>query len=486
VDGPVRRDAEDGPARQDAVDGPARQDAVDGPVRRDAGDGPARQDAGDGPARQDAGDGHARQDAGEAHSCQDAGDGPARRDVGGGPGPEPGGVCGLLLLDKPGGMTTNALVREAARILGVSKSGHAGTLDPMATGLVGALMGPAVKLSGLVMGLDKVYSGEMRLGLVTDTLDVTGKTLGEHPGPFPEAGEVREAFSGFLGTRPQRPPAFSAVKVGGRPSYKAARRGKAVAPLPERPATLHSFEILDWSPPVLKFRIEVASGFYVRSLANDLGEVLGLGGGSLQALRRETLGPFGLDRAARPPLERGLLLGALLSAREAVPSVPEYRATPDEVARIRHGIPLDGRTVTAGRLARLPDQPDWPEPRKGYPAGTVIVTLEGEYVCLSAFSGPGGPQGSGKSARQPAGDGDARAGTGVAVQAGPSGDGPDGTGGVALDGTEGAAKGWTGDVARDGAEGAAPAGTGVRDPGTEVFEPGGPFLRSLRVSRAAG
>ncbi|MDR1039916.1 MAG: tRNA pseudouridine(55) synthase TruB [Deltaproteobacteria bacterium] len=315
---------------------------------------------------------------------------------GGRRGPEAGGrsegdFCGLLLFDKPQGATTFSLVRETRRHLGVRKAGHVGTLDPLATGLAGVLAGPAAKLAPLVMGCDKVYTGEIRLGLDTDTQDVTGRVLSEYNGPFPGIGPVREALEGFLGIRPQRPPLFSAVKVAGVPSYRAARRGEARDPLPERPALMRSCELIGWDPPVLRFRIEVGSGFYVRSLARDLGEALGLGGGALQALRRETLGPFGLSGALTPPYNRESLAAALIAPRDALPDHPEYPADEGEAEFLRRGARLCGARVSSARLARLPGSPLWPGPRGGYPAGTVIVTLRGALVALAEFCGPGGP-----------------------------------------------------------------------------------------------
>ncbi|MDR1079755.1 MAG: hypothetical protein LBQ79_02015 [Deltaproteobacteria bacterium] len=299
-------------------------------------------------------------------------------------------MTGLVFADKPKGAGTFSLTRAVRKIVGL-KTGHVGTLDPNATGLVGILVGSAVKLLPLVVGMEKVYSGTMRLGLVTDTLDVTGETLSEHGGPFPELPAVREALEAFLGTRPQRPPAFSAVKVGGRPSYRDARAGRAADPLPERPAFMRSCEILGWAPPLLNFRIGVGCGFYVRSLANDLGAALGLGGGALQELRRESLGPFGLDLALEPPFSLQDISRALLGFRHAVPDVPEYRATPEESAALGRGGALNGGTLSPERIFRLPGQPDWPAPRGGYPAGTVVVTCGGRPVAIGEYSGPGGP-----------------------------------------------------------------------------------------------
>ncbi|MDR2612513.1 MAG: tRNA pseudouridine(55) synthase TruB [Deltaproteobacteria bacterium] len=301
------------------------------------------------------------------------------------------GPCGLVLFDKPRGVTTFSLVREARKALGIRQAGHVGTLDPLATGLAGVLVGPAVKLSGLIMGCAKVYSGEMRLGLATDTDDVTGETLSEHTGPYPELPLVREALEAFLGERPQRPPVFSAVKVGGRPSYAAARRGEAAAPLAERPALMINCRILGWVPPLLSFRIEVGSGFYVRSLARDLGLALGLGGGALASLRRERLGSFDLSRAVPPPFTGAAMLASLLGPREALPEIPEFPLVPREADALRAGRILAGPEVGPGRMARLPGRPEWAAPRGGYPAGTVLATLEGRPVALAEYAGPGGP-----------------------------------------------------------------------------------------------
>jgi tRNA pseudouridine55 synthase len=355
-------------------------------------------------------------------------------------------------MDKPAGVTTFSLVAEARRLLGIRKAGHVGTLDPLATGLAGVLAGPAVKLAPLLVGCGKVYSGEMRLGLSTDTDDVTGKTLASHQGPFPPLAEVKAALDSFLGERPQRPPLYSAVKVKGAPSYRAARRGEAAPPLPERPAFMGSCAILGWEPPVLGFRISVGSGFYVRSLARDLGAALGLSGGALQSLRRERLGPFDLGRAARAPFTREGLLAALTGPREALPELPEFQAEPEEAAALRRGARLTGPAVGPFRLRRLSGMPPWPAPKakSPYPAGTVLVTCAGAIVALAEYSGPEEPQG-------------------------PEGPPPEAAG---LTGAAGPAGGGSAEASR-GPSPSTFSGAGPGRPGLQP--PRGPFLRPLRV-----
>ncbi|MDR3134886.1 MAG: tRNA pseudouridine(55) synthase TruB, partial [Deltaproteobacteria bacterium] len=187
---------------------------------------------------------------------------------------------GLLLVDKPSGLTSHDLVARVRRVAGTKACGHAGTLDPMATGLLLVLVGPATKLSAYLAESEKSYLGEIRLGLVTDTLDATGRTISAWPGPFPVRERVASALKQMEGPSEQVPPLFSAIKVNGQAAYKAARAGKELD-LKPRPVTAFRLSLEAYEPPLATVTAMVSKGYYVRSMARDLGLALGLGGGSL-------------------------------------------------------------------------------------------------------------------------------------------------------------------------------------------------------------
>jgi len=232
-------------------------------------------------------------------------------------------VAGMLLIDKPAGWTSHDCVAVLRKSFpGGTKVGHTGTLDPLATGLLVALIGPCTKVSARLQGMDKVYSGTIRLGVKTDTGDITGKTLEERTVPALDLGRLKTELAGFVGVVSAPAPAYSAVKHQGRPLYEYARRGLEV-PLKARTAVVHNWEALSWNAPELSHRLHCASGTYVRTLAEVLGEKLGCGG-TVSALRRESVGPFLLSDAlpldairALPPAELGRRLAASLPVLEA-------------------------------------------------------------------------------------------------------------------------------------------------------------------------
>lgn len=202
---------------------------------------------------------------------------------------------GLLLLDKPEGLTSHDVVSRVRREAGQRQVGHTGTLDPMATGLLVLLLGRATRLEPWLVKMDKTYSGQLELGLSTDTDDRTGQILSRQTGPWPDESEIRQALLGRTGETNQIPPAFSAIKVAGRRAYQAARAGE-ILNLKPRLVTARRLEMIDYQPPRLDFWALVSSGFYIRSLARDLGRDLGLGG-TLTRLRRESTGPWRVDQA---------------------------------------------------------------------------------------------------------------------------------------------------------------------------------------------
>jgi tRNA pseudouridine55 synthase len=209
---------------------------------------------------------------------------------------------GLVLVDKPGGITSHDAVDRVRRALGTRKVGHAGTLDPMATGLLVVGVGRATRLLRFLSGLDKTYEGQGQLGISTDTLDADGRETrrADVTSVTPEA--IGVAMSELRGGSLQRPPAYSAVKVGGRKLYDAARAGEHVEAT-ARPVRVDAFELVAVEGERFRFRVECSSGTYVRVLVADVGERLGCGA-HVTSLRRTSIGSFDVAEA-RPPDDPG-------------------------------------------------------------------------------------------------------------------------------------------------------------------------------------
>ncbi len=202
---------------------------------------------------------------------------------------------GVLLLDKPPGMTSHDVVDRIRRAAHMRRVGHTGTLDPSATGLLIICLGEATRLSEYLTRLDKVYEGYLRFGVVTDSYDMAGKVLEENPVPDIGPEEIQEAFDALSGEIQQVPPMVSAVKVGGQRLYKLARKGQTVEREP-RNVTVKEFRLLDYDPPLARFRVECTSGTYVRALCHDVGGAIGCGG-TLDSLRRTAVGRHRVENA---------------------------------------------------------------------------------------------------------------------------------------------------------------------------------------------
>jgi tRNA pseudouridine55 synthase len=231
---------------------------------------------------------------------------------------------GLLLVDKPGGMTSHDVVDVVRRTLGTRKVGHAGTLDPMATGLLVLGVGRATRLLRFLGDLPKTYEGSARLGVETTTLDADGDATAERPVTATE-DDVRSAMTALIGESLQTPPAYSAVKVGGRKLYEAARKGEALEAAP-RPIRVDAFELTAFPAPDVDFRVTCSGGTYVRVLLADVGDTLGCGA-HLTRLRRTAIGALDvrdavvLDRIVAPlPIDRAVahLPRLDLDAEEAI------------------------------------------------------------------------------------------------------------------------------------------------------------------------
>lgn len=230
---------------------------------------------------------------------------------------------GILLVDKPRDHTSHDVIARLRGKLRMKRIGHAGTLDPMATGLLVVLVGKATAVSQYLVSLDKEYVGTLKLGETTNSQDADGEILVTRPVPALTEAEVRAAIKTMVGDQYQMPPMFSAIKVGGVPLYKLARKGEEIAREP-RFIRVIEWELTRFAPPELEFRVRCTKGTYVRTLAHDLGEKFGCGA-HLTSLRRTATDKLRLDRALTldqinamtlPELEKHLL-----HPRDVVPSI---------------------------------------------------------------------------------------------------------------------------------------------------------------------
>lgn len=203
---------------------------------------------------------------------------------------------GILLVDKPQGITSHDVVSKMRRIFHMKKVGHAGTLDPMATGMLLILIGKATKASQYLMSMDKEYVGKVKLGVITDSQDAEGETLEERPVPELTEAQVLAEMKTFIGDQYQTPPMFSAKKINGQKLYKLARQGKTVE---REPRVIHisRFDLTKFDLPELSFIVGTSKGAYVRTIAHDLGERFGCGG-HLNELRRTAVGQFRIEKAS--------------------------------------------------------------------------------------------------------------------------------------------------------------------------------------------
>ena len=206
-------------------------------------------------------------------------------------------MTGILLIDKPAGMTSHDVVDRVRKASGIRKVGHTGTLDPGATGLLILCLGRATKLSDFFVGLDKTYEGNMLLGTVTDSYDMDGEVLETNEVPELSKDDIKIAMEKFIGDIEQIPPMVSAVKVGGKRLYKLARQGETVERDP-RPVSVYEFSLLDYEKPNVQFRLRCSRGTYARALCHDVGAALGCGG-CLSELRRTQVGPHSIEDAAK-------------------------------------------------------------------------------------------------------------------------------------------------------------------------------------------
>ncbi|MEX2374993.1 MAG: tRNA pseudouridine(55) synthase TruB [Dehalococcoidia bacterium] len=287
---------------------------------------------------------------------------------------------GFINVDKPQGITSFDVVRQIRRAAGTRKVGHAGTLDPNATGVLPIAIGDATRLIDELVDTHKRYTAGIVFGVATDTYDVEGEVTAEHDASHLTEAAVREALAPFAGEIQQRPPPFSAVKRNGVTAYRAARAGTPLE-LEPRPVLILATDLLTFDRtnpgrPTATVDVRCGKGFYVRSLAHELGEQLGVGA-HLNTLRRTQVGPFAADQAI--PLDRavealaaGAHEGVLLPADVVISHWPSVIANRDQIVQIRHG-----RDIVA-----MPT----PAPRPGaeLPRGLRVrcYNLKGDLVAL--------------------------------------------------------------------------------------------------------
>ena len=326
------------------------------------------------------------------------------------------GLVGVLPADKPAGPTSHDIVDAARRALGERRIGHTGTLDPFASGLLLLCIGPATRLAEYLIGLPKSYRATARLGEATDTLDPDGTVTRTSDAwrALPES-VVRRAFEGHVGQREQRPPAYSAKKVGGERLHEKARRGEAVEAEPVR-IRIHRLAVEDVDPPDVTFTLTCSSGTYVRAVARDVGEALGCGA-HLTALRRTAIGPHRVDGALS--LEElndpGRVAGAMLTPLAALAHLPRLELDAEAAAAVAHGRPVPA-PEKALRGPAGPPIPPSTEPFVGAlgqaahvpPGAAVTASLAGvsDPALLEARdpAGGGGPRGDGVAAGGATGD----------------------------------------------------------------------------------
>ncbi|MFZ2950866.1 MAG: tRNA pseudouridine(55) synthase TruB [Desulfuromonadaceae bacterium] len=261
-------------------------------------------------------------------------------------------INGFVVIDKPAGITSHDVVSRVRRILGTRKVGHTGTLDPFATGVLPIAVNDGTKAIPFLDEGIKCYQALMQLGVATDTLDMTGRVVREGDCSSVSPQQLLDVFTRFTGPILQTPPMYSAIKQSGQPLYKLARMGQEVERA-ARPVEIHSIELLSFTSPFASIRVTCSRGTYVRTLADDIGAMLGCGA-ALKELRRTASGPFEISAAhTLEELERAALEGEALSfcisPFSSLAHLPDVPLTEAGVAKISFGrSPLWSETTIEG------------------------------------------------------------------------------------------------------------------------------------------
>jgi tRNA pseudouridine55 synthase len=265
-------------------------------------------------------------------------------------------VSGVLVVDKPVGLTSHDVVQIIRTGTGIRRAGHTGTLDPRASGVLVVLIGPAVRLSEFVSAEDKRYQATIRMGSSTDTYDAEGTPSTPEMPVDVTRDYFEDLLKGYVGEIEQTPPAYSAVKVKGKKAYEMARKGEEVK-LEPRIINVHSLDLLEWELPEVVVDVHCSSGTYVRSLAHDIGEELGVGA-HLVGLRRSKSGHFTLRdavslRELRDQFESGSWAQHLIPAAEALGDWPSVVLDEDALQRVRNGNRIPAEAGASGQARAL-------------------------------------------------------------------------------------------------------------------------------------
>jgi len=289
---------------------------------------------------------------------------------------------GVLVIDKPAGLTSHDVVAAVRRLLGQPRIGHTGTLDPMATGVLPLACGQATRLVSLFTASEKEYLAGIRFGFTTDSFDVTGQETGRTD-RVPDDAALHAGLAALSGEYLQPPPPVSAKRIAGRRAYELARAGTPVQPAPV-PVRV-TIDLLGYAEGLATLRVTASPGFYVRSLAQALGETVGTGA-CLETLRRVRSGDFSLAEAVpldRLPAGREAPPAAMIPMGALLPRVPAVTLTSEGDTRISHGRDIGAAHVSAGW------GPDWETPG-GLPPHVRLLTPGGDLVALAQpGSGPG-------------------------------------------------------------------------------------------------
>lgn len=250
---------------------------------------------------------------------------------------------GVLVVRKEAGWTSHDVVAKVRHVLGGGKVGHAGTLDPAATGVLPLLIGRATRIAEYLMEWDKEYVAVLRLGETTDTQDATGRVLARHSNEAITPDAIQAAVARFRGAIEQVPPMYSAVKVSGVPLYKSARAGRTIA-REARSVTIHALEILSMAERDVTLRVACSKGTYIRTLCADIGETLGVGG-HLLSLERTRVGPLTINQALTvDDIAMNHALGRLgeqlVSLDRVLSRLPALTVDGPTAERVRHGVPI--------------------------------------------------------------------------------------------------------------------------------------------------
>jgi len=286
---------------------------------------------------------------------------------------------GLIVIDKPPGLTSHDVVFWVRKLIKGEKTGHCGTLDPDATGVLLVTIGKATRLFPFLSGHEKTYRGTIRFGFSTDTYDASGRPTSPENPVYPEENEIRGAMRKLEGKIFQTPPPFSAKKLGGQPSYKLARAEKDVI-LKAQEVTVRRFELEAFRPPLADFTAECSSGTYVRALAHDLGRLLGCGA-HLAGLRRTVSGDFGLADAhsldeVRSRAEAGDLKRLVVPIEDLLPRLQAIMLETEGEERACHG-----NRILPNHVLALPD--GWPHASPEQDSVFRLIARDGRLLALA-------------------------------------------------------------------------------------------------------